>query len=77
MSVIALKYQGLTRWVCEVVSGCNQSDESEWEHGGVNGREWGVSESLLRLGLEKELRLMRRSRRVIIIDDERETDSRS
>ena len=33
-----------------------------------------VSESLLRLGLEKELRL-RRSRRVIIIDDERETVS--
>ena len=33
-----------------------------------------MSESLLRLGLEKELRL-RRSRRVIIIDDERETVS--
>ena len=33
-----------------------------------------MSESSLRLGLEKELRL-RRSRRVIIIDDERETVS--
>ena len=37
-------------------------------------REFYLSESLLRLGLEKELRL-RRSRRVIIIDDERETVS--